>query len=225
MDAGLLERRIYVRRYGPLQRLNHWVTAILFVLLAVTGLSLFYPRLYWLSLLFDGGEGARQLHPWLGILLFISFFVLAVQFIRNNIPNRDDVRWAMAIRKVIGNEHEGLPDLGKYNAGQKGVYWSQVLLIPVLFVTGVLIWQVHFGHLSSIPVQRVALLVHALAGALAITVILVHIYAGLWIKGTNRAMARGTVTGGWAYTHHRKWLRETIAKEAPQPGPGLHGNE
>lgn len=73
------------------------------------------------------------------------------------------------------DEHEGLPDLGKYNAGQKGVYWSQVILIPILFVTGLLIWQVYFGHLTSVSVQRVALLIHALAAAFAITVIVVHI--------------------------------------------------
>ena len=225
MDAGLLERRVYVQRYGPLQRLNHWITAILFVLLSVTGLSLFYPRLYWLSFLFDGGEGARQLHPWLGVLLFFSFLVLAVQFVRNNIPSMDDVRWSLRIHRVMLNEHEGLPELGKYNAGQKGVYWSQVFLIPILLVTGLIIWQVHFGHLTSIPVQRVALLVHALAGALAITVILVHIYAGIWIKGTGRAMTRGTVTGGWAYTHHTKWLRDSLASGAAKPGPRLHGDE
>jgi formate dehydrogenase subunit gamma len=70
---------------------------------------------------------------------------------------------------------------------------------------------VHFFTWTSIETQRIALLIHALAAALAMSIIIVHIYAGIWIKGTGRAMIRGTVTGGWAYMHHRKWLKEMLA--------------
>ena len=66
---------------------------------------------------------------------------------------------------------------------------------------------------------------HALAAAFAITVIVVHIYAGLWIKGTGRAMTRGSVTGGWAYLHHRKWLRQSIAQGLVERRSGTHGDE
>jgi formate dehydrogenase subunit gamma len=30
------------------------------------------------------------------------------------------------------------------------------------------------------------------------------------VKGTVRAMMRGSVTGGWAWRHHRKWLRQEV---------------
>lgn len=225
MDARLHERRIYVPRYTRFQRVNHWVTAILFVLLALSGLSMFYPRLFFLAAPFGDGEGARRLHPWLGVALAASFVLLAVPLLRSNFWNRDDVRWMRHIRSVMSNDEEGVPELGKYNAGQKGVYWSQALLLLVLLVTGLLVWQVYFGHLTSIPTQRIALLVHSLAGVLAITVIIVHIYAGIWTKGTGRAMTRGSVTGGWAYIHHRRWLRDSLAQGAVRSRSGLHGNE
>lgn len=225
MDAGLLQRRIYVQRYSTLQRVNHWITAILFVLLALSGLGLFYPDLFWLTFLFGGGESAKAIHPWLGCALLVSFFVLAVQFVRNNIPNGDDLKWMRSLHTVMANSHEKLPELGKYNAGQKAVYWSQFFLIPILFVTGILVWQIYFGEAVPIWLQRLSLLIHCLAAAIAITVIIVHVYAGIWVKGTPRAMTRGTVTGGWAYLHHRKWLRESIAKGLVRSGPGPHGDE
>ena len=222
MDAGIgtSGRTFYVSRYTAFQRVNHWITAILFVLLSLSGLAMFYPWLYPLSSLFGGGQATRNLHPWFGVLLAISFFILAVRFVRNNIWNRDDVAWMMRFRSVMTNQHEGLPDLGKYNAGQKGVYWSQILLILVLLGTGLVVWQQYFGAWSTIETQRIALLIHSLAAAVAISIIIVHIYAGIWIKGTGRAMTRGTVTGGWAYLHHRKWLRQSLTAESRKPPHG-----
>jgi len=214
MDARVREagRQLYIPRYNPFQRVNHWITAILFVLLTLSGLAMFYPWLFPLSALFGGGGATRATHPWLGLGLVVSFYILAIQFLLNNIPNGDDVKWMLRFKSVMTNDHEGLPDLGKYNLGQKGVYWSQIILIGVLLVTGLCVWQVYFGGWTTIQTQRVALLIHSLAAAIAITVIIVHIYAGIWIKGTGRAMTRGTVTGGWAYLHHRKWLRDMLAR-------------
>jgi formate dehydrogenase subunit gamma len=196
---------------------NHWITAILFVLLALSGLAMAYPPLFFLSGLFGDPETARAIHPWLGVALVASFALLAAQFVRANIPNADDVSWVMSIRRVIANEEEGLPELGKYNAGQKGVYWSQLLLIAVLFASGLVIWQQYFAVSTTIPTQRTALLIHSLAAVAAIAIIIVHVYAAFWIKGTMRAMVRGTVTGGWAYTHHRKWLREMLQRDNSTP--------
>ena len=221
MSGVTSHRRVYVLRYGPLQRLNHWLVAILFVLLAISGLSMWFPSLFWLSWLFNGGEGARWIHPYLGCALMLSFFVLAIQFLINNIPNEDDVRWMRSIRTVMSNRHDNLPELGKYNAGQKIVYWGQVVMIPVMFITGLMTWQVYFGHWLSIEGQRWALLLHSLAASIAIALIITHIYAAFWIVGTGRAMIRGTVTGGWAYTHHRRWLRDTLEKGMAESRPAM----
>jgi formate dehydrogenase subunit gamma len=207
------EDRVYIKRYTAFQRLNHWITAILFILLAMSGLVMGYPSLGFFSGPFGGAEAARALHPWLGVVLVVSFLLLALPLLRVNAPNGDDFRWLRELPDYIRHNEENLPELGKYNAGQKGVYWSQLILIAVLFVSGLTIWQQYFGASTSIATQRLALLVHSLAALLAITIIIVHIYAAIWVKGTMRAMTRGTVTGGWAYKHHRKWLRESLARE------------
>jgi formate dehydrogenase subunit gamma len=214
------EEQFVVQRYNAFARVNHWVTAACFILLALSGLAMFSPHFFWLNNLFGGGQVTRAVHPWIGLILVVSFGLLFVQFVGANFPNRDDWEWSKRIGDVISNREEGLPELGKYNAGQKMVFWSQALLIPVLLVTGLVIWDWVFWGWTSIPMKRVAVLVHSLAAIFAISVIIVHVYAGIWVKGTMRAMTRGTVTGGWAYRHHRKWLRSLLAPNAPPPSPG-----
>ncbi|MGH1590715.1 formate dehydrogenase subunit gamma [Methylobacterium phyllosphaerae] len=205
---------LYVPRYTGVQRVNHWITAILFTLLTLSGLAMFTPYLFSLTGLFGGGQATRAIHPWFGVALAVSFFFLFVRFWRLNIPNRDDVEWTKHIGDVVTNREDRLPELGKYNAGQKGVFWGQTALIGVMFVTGLVIWNTYFGGLTSIETQRWALLAHSLAAVIAIAIIVVHVYAGIWVRGTGRAMVRGTVTGGWAYRHHRKWFRQIVGGKA-----------
>jgi len=48
---------------------------------------------------------------------------------------------------------------------------------------------------------------------------IVHVYAGLWIKGSMRAITQGYVTPGWAYRHHRKWFRRLVETGSRGPVP------
>ena len=195
-----------ITRYTTLNRVNHWINAGLFILLLLSGLSMFHPILFFLSGLFGGGQWARAAHPWFGVLLLVSWIGMIIQFWRTNLPNRDDVAWSKAIVQVATNDDEHVPPVGRNNAGQKGVFWAMTFLIPVLFFTGLLIWEVYFGDATSIPVQRAAVLIHSSCAFLAILVFIVHVYAGIWIRGSVRSMTQGYVTPGWAWRHHRKWF-------------------
>lgn len=208
----------YIRN-DTLARVNHWITAGCFVLLTLSGLSMFHPILYFFSDLFGGGQWTRAVHPWIGVALLFSYAGLIVQFWRDNFFNPDDLAWSRAIDKVLRNEEEGVPPIGRFNAGQKLVFWAMTLLIPVLFLTGLVIWEVYFGEASSIEVQRVAVLIHSLAAIAAIIIWVVHVYAAIWVKGSIHAMTQGTVTAGWAYRHHRKWLKRLIATGSTGPTP------
>jgi formate dehydrogenase subunit gamma len=200
-------------RYTRVNRVNHWITAICFVLLTLSGLSMFHPMLFFLSGLFGGGQWTRAVHPWIGIVLLVSYLGLIVQFWRENLVNRDDLAWMKSIDKVLVNDEEGVPEVGRNNAGQKMVFWSMTLLIPVLFFSGLVIWEVYFGAATSIPVQRVAVLIHSIAAIAAIMVWVVHVYAAIWVRNSVRGMTQGYVTPGWAWRHHRKWLRELASEQ------------
>ena len=208
---------VLVSRYRGITRLNHWVTAGSLIVLLLSGLALFHPALYFLTGLFGGGATTRWLHPFVGILLFFSFLLLFLQLWRLNLPKPEDVTWVANIDEVVKGNEEKLPELGKYNAGQKFVFWGMSGLIIVLIVTGIMIWQQYFPDLVTIPTRRIALLVHSLAAIGITLVFILHVYAAIWTRGTIRAMTRGSVTGGWAWRHHRKWLREVAGRDRQGP--------
>ena len=169
-------------------RINHWITGICFVLLLLSGLAMFYPLMYPLSALFGGGQWTRAAHPWFGVVLMLSYLGLFVQFVRDNFPTRADGAWLAAIPRVIVNEEEGVPEVARFNAGQKFVFWSMTFLVPILFVTGLAIWEVYFSAYTSIETQRIAVLLHSLCAIAAILVWIVHVYAAIWVKGSIRAI-------------------------------------
>ncbi len=201
---------VVVTRYTAGARINHWITAASLVLLALSGLALFHPSLYWLTGLFGGGATTRMLHPWIGVVLFFAFCGLFLRFWRLNLWERTDNVWLSKIRDVLASHEESLPEVGKYNAGQKMVFWSMSLLIIVLISSGVVIWDQYFGPYFTIEQKRIAVLFHASAAIVAICVWIVHVYAAIWVRGTISAMTRGQVTGGWAWRHHRKWLKDLV---------------
>ena len=106
--------------------------------------------------------------------------------------------------------HNDTVEIGKYNAGQKIVFWGMSLLILVLIASGLVIWEQYFSSYTSITQKRLAVLVHAIAAVTIICVWIVHVYAAIWVRGTFSAMTRGQVTGGWAWRHHRRWLKELV---------------
>jgi formate dehydrogenase subunit gamma len=180
------------------------------VLLALSGLALFHPSMFWLTALFGGGQWTRILHPFVGVVMFVSFFILAVRFWHHNYLDRDDVQWLRQIDDVLANREEDLPEIGRYNAGQKLLFFTMVLCLLLLLCSGVVIWRRYFSDYFPIGVIRLAAVVHATAAFVLIVGIVVHIYAALWIKGSIGAMVRGTVTLGWARKHHPKWFRESV---------------
>ncbi len=209
---------VRVRRYSGSARLNHWVVAITFVLLTISGLALFSPSLYFLTGLFGGGSVVRWLHPWLGVILSVSFLGLFLRFAVANLPERGDWKWAMSVRAVLSGHEEYLPEIGKYNAGQKVMFWLQSMLIPVLLISGLTLWsdgrqfvETALGFKMSIDTQRLMAVVHAVAAVAAIVMWVVHVYAGIWVRGTISAMTTGSVSGGWAWRHHRRWLRDIVS--------------
>jgi formate dehydrogenase subunit gamma len=201
---------VTVDRYTKSARINHWITATSLVLLALSGLALFTPSLFFLTGLFGGGQWTRAVHPWIGVVLFFSFCGLFIRFWRANLWRREDGTWLARLRDVLAGNDEKLPEVGKYNAGQKAVFWGMSLLIIILITSGFVIWDQYFSQYTTVDQKRVAILIHALAAVVIICIWIVHVYAAIWVRGTIGAMTRGRVTGGWAWRHHRKWLRELV---------------
>jgi formate dehydrogenase subunit gamma len=211
---------VTVDRYTAGARINHWITAASLVLLALSGLALFHPSLFFLTALFGGGETTRAIHPWIGVVLFFGFLGLFLRFWRANLWKGDDGTWMRRLSDVLRGREEKLPEVGKYNAGQKMVFWLMSILIIVLICSGLVLWDQYFADYTTVGQKRAAVLIHALAAVMIICVWIVHVYAAIWVRGTIRAMVKGSVTGGWAWRHHRKWLRELVTGKRDDRGGG-----
>ena len=121
------------------------------------------------------------------------------------------------------NGHE-VGDVGKYNGGQKGMFWLMTGCMLVLGVTGIIAWRQYFSGYFAINTVRLALLLHAWAATILIAGIIVHVYAAIWIRGTIRAMTEGVVTQTWAKKHHPKWYREVMANAHETPSGNGNGD-
>jgi formate dehydrogenase subunit gamma len=202
-----------IKRYGPGERFNHWLTAITFLMLTFSGLALFHPSMFWFSQFFGGGTWTRILHPYIGIVMFLSFSGLALRYWRHNLLSKNDIVWLTRIMDVVNNREDRLPEVDRYNAGQKMLFWTMIATIPTLLLTGILIWRPWFAPYFSIDIVRIGALLHAVCAFVMISGIIVHIYAALWIKGTIGAMVRGTVTHAWAHKHHPGWYKRVLKGE------------
>lgn len=199
-----------LQRYTASQRANHWVTGICFILLGLSGLAFFHPAFFPLTQLFGGGTWARILHPYIGVILGVSFAIMFVRFRALNLMTKTDWDWLSRIGEMVdGNDHN-MPEQGKYNGGQKIMFWGMTAAVAILVVSGIVMWRAFFNF--PVGLVRFAAVAHAAAAALMIALAIVHVYAAIWTRGTIRAMWYGTVTRAWAKQHHRAWYRQVTGK-------------
>ena len=201
-----------IERYSKNDRSNHWVTAICFILLAVSGLAMFHPATSWMAMFLGGGQWTRILHPFIGLVMFVSFALLVARFWRHNRIDQTDKQWLKQMDDVLNNREEKLPKIGMYNAGQKLLFFALIGCMVGLLLSGIVIWRAYFAFYFPIDVVRFAALLHAFCAFVIICAIVIHIYAAFWVKGSIGAMVRGTVTYGWARKHHPRWFEEVVRK-------------
>jgi formate dehydrogenase subunit gamma len=185
---------------------------VCFFVAGLTGLAFFHPSMYFLAELFGGGPWARILHPFFGVALFVIFLGMMARFWRHNLIDRQDREWLGRWRDVMANREEAVPEVGRYNGGQKIVFWIMVASLVVLLATGVVFWRPYFRDAFPIEAIRVATLLHSAAAVLMIFTVIVHVYAVIWVKGTLRAMTVGTVARSWARKHHLRWFKQETAQ-------------
>lgn len=195
-----------LQRYNASERANHWMVGICFILLALSGLAFFHPAFFPLTQLFGGGPWTCILHPYIGVFMALSFVSMFFRFWRLNIIEARDKEWLRNVGKMVdGNDHD-MPEQGKYNGGQKVLFWALVLCMLALTASGVLMWRAWWT--PPIALARLGSLLHAAAAVGMIGLIIMHVYAAIWTRGTIRAMMYGTVTRAWAKQHHRGWYRK-----------------
>ena len=193
-------------RFSLAERVVHWLVALSFLYAALTGLALWSPRLFWLAAVFGGGTTVRAWHPWGGVLFALFFALMFRNWQRQMHVDRDDRRWLRHAHRYATHNPVGLPEAGRFNAGQKALFWVQAVSGIVLLLTGIVLW---WPETMPRLLRELSVLLHPIVAVLSIVGIIAHIYMGTAaVPGALRGMIRGWVTPSWAASHHPKWYRE-----------------
>jgi formate dehydrogenase subunit gamma len=202
-----------IERFTPADRWAHWLLAITWVTLAVTGLILSlgksillpligYTLFSWLAIL------SKNVHNFIGPILIFAVPWMFLRYIRDNGLSMEDVKWFLNLKGYFtGHEYPS----GKFNAGEKLVFWVVlVVLSTVLIVTGLILVFPNFSQVRQ--TMQVANLLHVAAAYAAIALAFVHIYLGtIGMEGAYRAMRDGYVDTSWAEHHHLRWYEDVVA--------------
>ena len=211
IDAGRSGRTI--RRFGLLERVAHWMTASSFIVLAISGLNLTFGRHLLLPLIGPesfalASEWGKYAHNFLSFPFTLGVVLLFLIWVKDNIPNGKDVAWFKAGGGLVGGGH---PPAGRFNGGQKMVFWITVIGGAAVAVSGYIL--IFPFWVTDIAGMQLAHIVHGVVSVLMIAAMLGHIYIGsLGMEGAFDAMGSGDVDLNWAKEHHSLWVEEEMAK-------------
>lgn len=266
IDAGASGQTI--TRFKALERFGHWLLAGSFIVLALTGLMFAFgwdvwhgvqnlvgdPRLeawetetgepyYGFGAATFAGvmEGSKWLHNNVSWAFMIGLALVFLMWVGHNIPGRLDLKW---LAKGGGLFSKGVHvDSRKFNAGQKLIFWSTILLGLSVSLSGVALLfpqQTHmmsgtFGIMNAIGFdlptdldprgeEQLQTLWHAIVAFAMMVIIIAHIYIGsLGMEGAFDAMGTGEVDLNWAKEHHNLWVEEVQARERGAGAETSHG--
>jgi len=212
---------IKVLRFSSFERFSHWLTATCFVLLGLTGLNITFGKLLLLPLIGPEAfstfsEGAKYVHNFVSFPFVLGLVLIITIWMKDNVLRKVDVVWLKEGGGFIPSKH---PTAGRFNAGEKLVFWLALGAGAAVSVSGYLL--LFPFYVTDIFGMQIAQGVHAVIAVLFIALIIGHIYIGtLGMEGAFEAMGTGSVDLNWAKEHHGLWLEEEIAKgRAKLPAP------
>ncbi len=228
-----------ILRFNSIERFGHWLLAVSFIILALTGLNLLYGRYFLLPLIGPDAfalitSWGKYAHNYVAFAFMLSLVLIFVMWIAHNLPSRTDIVWVLKGGGILGRSH---PPAKKFNFGQKIIFWLVILLGASISMSGLALlfpFQATlfadtfailnaFGfnfptELSPIEEMQYAQLWHTMVSAGLIALIIAHIYIGtLGMEGAFAAMGSGRVDLNWAKEHHSLWVEKLDDKGKLQP--------
>jgi formate dehydrogenase subunit gamma len=200
-------------RFSALERLLHWMTATCFIILGISGLNITFGKPLLLPLIgpeafATWSQWAKYAHNYLSFPFTLGVVIIFLMWLPWNMPTKADVHWLREGGGIVGHKH---PPADRFNAGQKMVYWLQILAGGALAVTGYLLMFPFYG--TDIANMQLAEIIHGITAVLFISLMLGHIYIGtLGMEGAFEGMWDGTVDVNWAKEHHSLWLEKEASR-------------
>jgi formate dehydrogenase subunit gamma len=209
-----------ILRFKAFERFSHWLTAVSFVALGLTGLNITFGKIALLPLIGPDAfsslsQAAKFVHNFTSFSFMAGLVLIAAIFFKDNFLERVDIEWLRQGGGFIKGKHA---PAGRFNLGEKLVYWLSLAAGIAVSVSGLLLLFPFYG--TSIAEMQLAQVVHAVIAILFVALILAHIYIGtLGMEGAFEAMGTGEVDLNWAKEHHDLWLARQLTNENRQGEP------
>ena len=203
-----------ILRFKAFERFSHWLTAVSFVVLGLTGLNITFGKILLLPLVgpdtfSDISQVAKYVHNFTSFSFVVGLVLITLIFFRDNIFGKIDLEWLKQGGGFIKNKHA---PAGRFNLGEKLVYWLSVVAGVAVSVSGFLLLFPFYG--TEIAEMQLIQVVHAVVAVLFVALILAHIYIGtLGMEGAFEAMGTGEVDLNWAKEHHDRWLAQQLTNQ------------
>jgi formate dehydrogenase subunit gamma len=202
-----------VVRYSLAERLVHTAAAVSYVYLLLTGLAFWTPGLYWIATVLGGGYVSRAVHPFVGLFFAVVVARMYLMWRRDMRTSAADRAWRRAMAAYIRNDDAHVPAAGRFNFGQKQLFWIMVAGGAGLLVSGLILWIPQTVPSSQRWLLEVAILLHAVSALATIGGFIVHLYMGLAVvPGGLHAILHGNVSEAWARHHHRDWFDDAARR-------------
>jgi formate dehydrogenase subunit gamma len=202
-----------ILRYTLVERVMHWIAAVTYCYVLLTGLAFYSPHLYWIATLVGGPPTSRFWHPWIGVV-FIALLAWMLRVWRTDMRiTPEDRRWEQSIGHYVRNEDEDLPPIDRFNIGQKYFFWAMLFAGIVLLLSGAVLWFPEVIPWSLRGLRYAAVLLHVASALATIGLFIIHVYMGTaMVRGGFTSIVRGEVSPAWARTHHRLWYHRVTGK-------------
>lgn len=204
-----------ILRFNAFERFTHWLTAVSFVILGITGLNITFGRsllLPWMGpeSFSTWSEWAKYSHNYLSFAFTIGVVLMFLMWVGENFPTAADAEWVKQGGGMFDKEDKTHPPAWKFNAGQKILYWLVILASVAMMISGFMLMFPFYGGLS-VGNMALAEVFHGVVGVLFVSLICAHIYLGtIGMEGAFDAMSDGNVDLNWAKEHHNLWVEEEM---------------
>jgi formate dehydrogenase subunit gamma len=218
IEAGRSGRTLV--RFSTFERFVHWMTATCFVALAVSGLNITFGKnllqpLIGAETFASWSQWAKYAHNYLSFPFTLGVIAILLMWVAWNIPHKVDIEWLKEGGGMVKDRH---PPAGRFNAGQKIIYWIVVIGGTAVAATGYLLMFPFYA--TDIAGMQLAQMIHGIVAVLFVAVMIAHAYIGtIGMEGAFEAMWDGTVDINWAKEHHSVWLDEETASGHANPPP------
>jgi len=206
-----------IMRFNVFERFVHWLTAVSFVILGITGLNITFGRsliLPWLgpSAFSEWSEWAKFSHNYISFAFTVGLVLMFLIWVARNLPSRNDVVWFKNGGGMFGGAE---PPAEKFNGGEKLIFWFSFFGGVGVILSGYVLLFPFYG--TTVGNMELAEIVHSVTAMLFISMMFVHFYMGtIGVEGAFESMAGGTVDVNWAKERHSLWYEEEMQSGAGQ---------